>query len=476
MRKNNILLLFIITILLVVVIVMSGCPSAPVSVEETTEETTTEETTEIITRKKYAIVKNTSPTYNYSEWKSPVYVLAEKYKNKYEYKIFDYNTDINSIKDELASFSPYYIAFVAEPAEINQNFVKDIHQLTRELDEDPYGDAIWGIITGYTVQDALQIAEYNKPLEIKRGLSATGKGWLEYLSEGVGYSEKTPKYKAIKSEDSITVEESMNAPEDTTESFVNELNSGKIDIFWTSGHANEHSWSIGYNYPNGIFSHQKGQLLGINTSEEIYQINSSNPKVYYPVGNCRIGNIDQEDCMMTSWIHSGGAYQAMGYTDDTWYGFMGWGIADYFFKSKYPLSFAESFFLNNQALVFGLEESVASSQKGHEYDKDAVAFYGDPAWRATIKKNENCPYDMDLTKSEEGGKISFKFTVKALKDYEFNSERPPGILLPYKIKNPKIKDTNCNGNIVITENFILTQITKKLKQGEKKYVVFEAHY
>lgn len=47
MKKNNILLSFLITILLVIVIVISGCPSLPVSVEETMiDETTTEETTE----------------------------------------------------------------------------------------------------------------------------------------------------------------------------------------------------------------------------------------------------------------------------------------------------------------------------------------------------------------------------------------------------------------------------------------------
>jgi len=425
-------------------------------------------------KKRYAIVVSNS-TFDDLEWKGVVNALQEKYKEKYDTKAFTYQENLGSIKDNLTLFSPDYIAFIGEPSiEINESFVKNVHQLTRELDDDPYGDAMWGIITGYTAEDALRIAQYKEPLNIKRGLSAIGTGWLPYLQEGVGYSETTPNFKAVKSKDQNSVAELMNAPRDTTKSFVDELNSGKVDIFWTSGHATEHIWNIGYSYQNGIFSHSQGQLIAADTAGKTYKINSSNPKIYYPVGNCLIGNIDNRDSMMTSWIRSGGAYQAMGYIVGTRYGFMGWGIADYFFIPKYPLSFAESFFLNSQAIIFGLEENVASNREGHEYDKDAVAFYGDPAWEAKVEKNENNPYDMELTKNEKEGKVNFKFTVKALKDYEFNPERPAGILLPYKIENPKIKETNCDGKIVITEKFVLMQITEKLKQGEEKYVIFEA--
>lgn len=46
--------------------------------------------------------------------------------------------------------APRFMAVVARPEEIDRVLVNDLHRLSRRLDDDPYGDCIWGIVTGYT--------------------------------------------------------------------------------------------------------------------------------------------------------------------------------------------------------------------------------------------------------------------------------------------------------------------------------------
>ena len=61
--------------------------------------------------------------------------------------------------DETPEYMPTAIAFA--------------HRLTRRLDDDPYGDCIWGIVTGYTPQDAMRIASETQPLVISRSMGTT---------------------------------------------------------------------------------------------------------------------------------------------------------------------------------------------------------------------------------------------------------------------------------------------------------------
>lgn len=65
------------------------------------------------------------------------------------------------------------MAVVARPEEIDRVLVNDLHRLSRRLDDDPYGDCIWGIVTGYTPQAAMRIASETKPLVISRAMGTT---------------------------------------------------------------------------------------------------------------------------------------------------------------------------------------------------------------------------------------------------------------------------------------------------------------
>ena len=68
---------------------------------------------------------------------------------------------------------PRHVCFVARPEEIDAEYVRRIHVVSRRMDDDPFGDFLWGIITGYTAEDALRIAEAREPLVARCGLNTT---------------------------------------------------------------------------------------------------------------------------------------------------------------------------------------------------------------------------------------------------------------------------------------------------------------
>ena len=83
--------------------------------------------------------------------------------------------------------------------------------------------------------------------------------------------------------------------------------------------------------PAVVFSHGllfDGSMFGAPTTGDRFEIESSNPKVYLPIGNCLMGHIDGPDAMALAWMNSVGVNQMIGYTVVTWYGFGGWGVLD----------------------------------------------------------------------------------------------------------------------------------------------------
>ena len=145
--------------------------------------------------------------------------------------------------------------------------------------------------------------------------------------------------------------------------------------------------------------------------------------------------------MALAWMHSVGVVQMTGYLVPTWYGYMGWGVHTYFIDLPGALSFCESFFANNQSLIYKLHSQypdVALVSDGDVdmevlinqpdldkdcvgllHDRDAVAFYGDPAFEAKlVLKEEAQPYTVTTLQlqmeTEEGWKrYEAKFVFKS---------------------------------------------------------------
>ena len=114
----------------------------------------------------------------------------------------------------------------------------------------------------------------------------------------------------------------------------------------------------------------------------------------------------------------------------TWYGYSGWGGLDYFVEQPGRYSMTEAFHANQHALIhrintFFPELSDAeitagsnalpttqptpegqaiglksSDSRGLLWDRDTVAFYGDPAWNATLRALPKA-FDQSLTIQED---------------------------------------------------------------------------
>lgn len=386
-------------------------------------------------------------------WRMVVQELVAKHQGR----VVTYRDDVTQARSFLANRLPTHVAFVAQPQEAGRKFVAAIHQMMRQLDADPYTDALWGIVTGYDASDALRIAKRREPLIIQSAGSAAGKGWIERLPQGFASSEGT-KDKFWTWKDGKTTESKV-AP-DATESLVRGLNTMAPEMFMTSGHASEYDWQIGYGFNGGVFRSLKGTLYALNSEGKRFEIRSPNPKVYLPVGNCRLGHISKQDCMTTAWIHSGGAYQMIGYTDATWFGYMGWGTLELFLCGRHNL--AEAFFFNQQCLLHKLltAKPTGDELKGLLYDRDIVAFYGDPAWDARMPRTN--PSWTELFTNDATGKTTFVLTTTRNGNWP---GRPVCVWLPRRIINPKVVEGQQH-NPVVTDNFILLPLTGAFKKGE----------
>ena len=280
-------------------------------------------------------------------------------KKKHSAEVTYYKKAVEESLPSLRQSFPRYACFIATPEETTKDFVKAIHRITRRLDTDPYTDLFWGILTGHDAENALTVANTSDPLVIRNSLACTeialdrcerGK-WFCELRKGHGVTkEQGGESKVIK------------LPQDTTSRFVRELNEGKPDLFVTSGHATERDLQLGFRYRNGVFRCKDGSLFGSDLSGKRHAVNSPNPKVYMPIGNCLMGHLDGPESMAAAFLESAGVRQMMGYVEVTWYGYMGWGCLDYFIEQPGRYSFTEAFFANHHALIHRLETCLPSKK------------------------------------------------------------------------------------------------------------------
>lgn len=437
------------------------------------------------------VVAVSATTYALPEWRRVVDALRDKYAAGVA--VFPAGKP-QEVLPELRRLFPRYVCFVSVPEECGRAFVVAVNRLTRQLDDDPYGDVLWGIVTGYEAADALRMATLDKPLLIRRGATSMGPGLLERLEGGFASNEANPADFWTKESGSTAVVHTAVSP-DAARALAEAFNTRRPEVFYTSGHATEKDWQIAYTLPGGAFRCENGNLFAQSTEGSRYTIASTNAKVYLPVGNCLIGHLSSRDSMAAAWLHSGGVDQMIGYTVVTFYGYMGWGVRTLFDDGRFSLS--EAFFLNNQALVHQLAtrfpyllrvmpemydsvERLAQQFRqpdpdalGLLWDRDTVAFYGDPAWVARYPVNRpNEVYRLE----EADGVWTLRLT--ALRDGRRGDQkagdRPFMMLLPERLTD--IREVTCDAPVqpVVTDSFILLPLTGAFKQGDTVRLTFKA--
>ncbi len=461
--------------------------SLAVAAENSTQTAQTAPTAE---KPGYAIVASPQ-VLDDADWAKVVESLKAKRSEEFNVKIIRRETD-DAAFAELREVFPKFACFVVKPEEATKANLATIWQGTRALDDDPYGDVIWGIVTGYNADDALRMTrtEDRPTTKAAAGTSIA----LQYFDEGIAYDELKKNLKRVKKPGSAP-EITMDAPDDTTRALAESLDGAQL--FVASGHATQRNWMIGFSYRNGYFVSQNGQLYGKpSTDEKPFEINASGSKIYLASGNCLIGDIDGKDAMALALIHSANVDQMVGYVVPTWFGYMGWGVQDYYIEQPGRFTLAEAFFANNQALLSLLEESKAAKAsedtqnkeatlpsklpkgaklssryvEGLEYDRDVVVLYGDPAWRNALAEQESGWAQTLKSEKTEDGRTLWTFTVdpkKGDKSFELidpngseRGARPFFQFFPTRVADPQVV-SGAEFNPVVVDNFILVPQTEK---------------
>ena len=392
-------------------------------------------------------------------------------------------------RGELGALRPRFACFVARPDELGRDVVVGLHRLTRSLDDDPYTDVRWGILTGYDAADALRIASRVEPLLVRRGAAGTGID-LSRLDSGVWFSEGEKNVCWEKAPGAAPAQ--RRCADDATAEIATELNAGKPDLFVTSGHATERDWQVAYSFRAGQFRCEGGRVVGLPDGGGRAPVGSPNPNGLQASGDSRKGQIPPREAMALAWMHSAGVEQMVGYAGSSLFGSTaGFATLDYFVTGG--LSLSDAWFAAEQWLVHRLETRYARSAredienyeiehdpqlvetlaKRHHvqeqeelvllWDRDLFAFYGDPAWTARLA-SPRPPVEIAVT--EQDG----TFTVVATATEDGAWSREAFAWLPRRVKDPKV----VRGDALVTDDFVLLPLPEKLSKGEKVEAVFTA--
>lgn len=356
-------------------------------------------------------------------WKAAtVDALLAKYPGA---KVAVWEGDPTDVRAQLTAWQPSFTAFVVKPEQAGVRFTINISNLCRTLDEDPYTDTFWGVVTGYDADAARALAEAG-PIAIERALDCSGCD-LTAFGKAWRYTEDHRGTMNVWERGVTEAIRDVPCDTDNTQGVLERLQKDRIQFLSTSGHATQHDWQMGYCGPNMAMVHKEGRLIARDTKKQDHPAGNAEPKVYFANGNCLIGDIDKTDCMALSWMRDGGVRQFMGYTVTTWFGAQGWGTLGLFVDTAGLCTANEAFHFTNAGIVRQLEETgiadlrdyriekpqhlnlpktigmglwaekrIQAGEKpeavqkalrqitGNLHDRDTVCFYGDPALNARI--------------------------------------------------------------------------------------------
>lgn len=428
----------------------------------------------------YAIVATPS-VLDDADWAKVVDSLKTKRGKEFDVTVIRWD---ESAFDKLRDVFPRYAAFVVKPQEATAQRLKTIWQKTRELDSDPFGDVVWGIITGYDAADALRLTQ-TTDMKVERVCAGTSVA-LSYFKSGVCFDELKQNFYQIK-EEGKAPESRNDGPNDTTKAIADALDGAQL--FVTSGHATQRDWQLGFRYKNGYFVSGLGggALHGKPSDGDAFEIKAGGSKIHLASGNCLIGDVDGLDAMALALIRNANVDMLIGYVVPTWFGYMGWGVQDYYIEQPGRFTAAEAFFANNQALLHLLEEAKKKNPNAEQsrrrtltyedgllYDRDVVALYGDPAWRNALAEQES-GWKQELTSEKQAdGRTLWTLTITPLrgsKSFDLidgngsrRGGRPFFQFFPRRVADPQVV-VGQDVKPIVVDDFILIPQSEKTKSG-----------
>lgn len=479
---------------------------------------------ELPRRPEYVIVASYRVS-NDAQWMDVIEALKKKHKGA---EVCYYKDSPREVMGNLRWYYPRYVAVVEKPEQIGRDFVVDLNRMSREVDDDIYADFLCGIITGYDAQAALRLVnDTDKPKVLHTALSTVsvlGNGpWFDrfaYISDArpglVGEREagadKLTETMVTDSADNRMLRDmikkaeqegrKLNLPKDFSVSkpnllqrFYDYYTKYDPDVLITASHATEKNLEMPFSCGNLMC--RDGKLYADFPEGPKDLVESGKTRVYLPVGNCLMGNVDKtKNSMAVAFMNSARVGMlAGGYVVETWYGRNGWGGLCYLLNNPGRYTIPEAFFLNQQDMMFQLrqmapklvnqpfpfrdgnmhietEYAEAGKMNGGElsqdafgffYDRDVVALYGDPAWdvRVSVPASPN-DYEVSVkVKSEEcivTVKTGPNYSEERLRGKDFRSQHvgdlPFSYFFPKRLRNPRLAEGQ-KWKAAVDENFLL---------------------
>lgn len=431
-----------------------------------------------------------------SEWMKVVDVLRQKHGAQ----VFFYDKAPRENLPDLRRMHPRYVVVVEKPEYLNRDYVIDLSMMSREVDEDIYADFLWGIITGYNADAAMKMVNNStKPLIVKNAISTIMElheakwfdryAWIDDHQKAL-FGEKEGKGQSVHTK--------VLEPEEVWKKVREIYTSYDPDLIVTAFHATQSRLHIPYFL--GEIVARDGKLCiwgGKYEGEPELLKETGKRKVYFAVGNCLIGDVaNSQKSMAIAWMNGGNAVTMIGYVVPTWHGRNGWGGLKYWLTTSGRYTLAEAIFLNQQDFLYqqyqwyptlirenypydsklgyrngaierikevtGIDK-VAHDQLGFWYDRDVLAYYGDPKWNVRLQEipEEN---DFVVTSKMKGKRYVVtivtkeNFSLKRMKGDNFKEEHvldiPFSYFFPKRLKNPRLAEGQ-NWKVAVDENFIL---------------------
>ena len=324
--------------------------------------------------------------------------VADSLAAKHGGQRVDWNGKPDELLPLLKEHRPRWLAVVGKPEAFDAAFVRALNRTSRKVDDDPWADVRWGLLTGPGAADVQRIVDTREPLVIERALSTTGIDF-SLVKSGVTISDAGKGGWSEKRADGTTVQgqwQPKDEPAGTITRFTRAWDEGRPQLLVTSAHATQFNlempWGLGLIASHGGRFH----VLGKDQLPEFAQFLSGTlftgspaklgawldgikppaleaqpdvPKVWLACGNCLIADARRtSESMVVTALGSGGVRQFVGYVVPSWFGRAGWGTLGLWQSSRGLLPLADAFFLNQHKVI---DETLRRFPKALEVEFDS---------------------------------------------------------------------------------------------------------
>lgn len=427
--------------------------------------------------------------------------VVEALRQRHHAQVCFYRDSLGEVLPYLQQKKPRYVAFVEMPKYINREYVMELHRISRKVDDNPYVDYLWGIITGYDATQALKLVHNaNEPLVVKSALSTISElssakwfdryAWMDDHTDGL-CGEKWEADGKVKTY-------MINPEKESLRKFYDLYEKIDPDFVVTSGHATERNLETPFSHGN--IKSKNGILYAAFPDGKENLVESGKRRVFLGAGNCLIGNVrNNPNSMAIAWLGSGNATAMVGYVVTSWYGRSGWGALKYWISNPGRYTLAEAVYLNEQDMLHQMNEWNADFNKinypyavhevlfrkslhaaeeairegtgikrptkdqiGFLYDRDVLAYYGDPKWNVRLQpvaEEQDYTVDYKITKKK------CIITIKTGKDFDLNrmlganfkqvhvKNLPFSCFFPKRLNHP-VPEGDYPWNIVCDDDFM----------------------